>query len=302
MYADTQFQVAIIKRQLQLMMPGILIFLDIDDLEDIGALETYVNQTTVMTFFLTSGYFLSRNCLREIRHTVAMKKPIVLVHEADVTKGGLSLEEVRKEAPVKLHAPVLDGRVVITWHRIAEFQLKSLKLHAQEMLRWTPQYMNLPAKIECFIPRELSAQKMTLPAPVVLYASPFNPGAQSVAAEICNALTRVSTTLVLPKAVEAALQQGLANNMNGRRRSTQKVARLVGLAAEGDATHMLLYLHSETWIGDAGDRIAAEIRAARASDFPICMVHENSRDLVRSNDPNPSVPITNLKYSTPPCR
>ena len=28
-----------IKRQLQLMLPGVSIFLDVDDLEDIGALE-----------------------------------------------------------------------------------------------------------------------------------------------------------------------------------------------------------------------------------------------------------------------
>jgi hypothetical protein len=34
-----QDQVAVIKRQLQLMLPGVSIFLDVDDLEDIGALE-----------------------------------------------------------------------------------------------------------------------------------------------------------------------------------------------------------------------------------------------------------------------
>ena len=49
-WSSGQDQVATIKRQLQLMMPGISIFLDVDDLEDIGALETYVNQTTVLLF------------------------------------------------------------------------------------------------------------------------------------------------------------------------------------------------------------------------------------------------------------
>ena len=37
-----QDQCASIKRQLLLLVPGISIFLDVDDLQDIGALETYV--------------------------------------------------------------------------------------------------------------------------------------------------------------------------------------------------------------------------------------------------------------------
>lgn len=58
-----QDQAAIIKRQLQLLMPGISVFLDVDDLADISELETYVDQTALMLFFMSRGYFASKNCV-----------------------------------------------------------------------------------------------------------------------------------------------------------------------------------------------------------------------------------------------
>ena len=42
-----------------------------------------------------------QNCLREIRFTLEKSKPIVLVQEADVTKGGGPLE-VSSDTPISL--------------------------------------------------------------------------------------------------------------------------------------------------------------------------------------------------------
>ena len=52
-----------------------------------------------MMFFLSKGYFRSRNCLKEIRATIVFKKPLVLVHEADPGKGGLTLDASKEECP-----------------------------------------------------------------------------------------------------------------------------------------------------------------------------------------------------------
>ena len=51
-----QDQVAAIKRQLCLLVPGISIFLDVDDLEEISALERYIDETAVIIIFLSKGY------------------------------------------------------------------------------------------------------------------------------------------------------------------------------------------------------------------------------------------------------
>ena len=105
-WSTGQDQCAIIKRQLQLLLPGIMyltmvlnlvactclmchalmhlacfallrhsVFLDVDDLQDIGDLEGYVRATGVMLFFLSKKYFHSRNCLREIKASLEQEKP-----------------------------------------------------------------------------------------------------------------------------------------------------------------------------------------------------------------------------------
>ena len=58
-WGSGQDQVAVIKRQLLLLLPGVSVFLDVDDLKEIGALEEYVERTGVMLFFLSRGYFRS---------------------------------------------------------------------------------------------------------------------------------------------------------------------------------------------------------------------------------------------------
>ena len=98
-WSTGQDAVATIKRQLQRFVPDCAVFLDVDDLKDIGMLETYIEQSQVVLFFLSKGYFLSRNCVREVVATLEQAKPIVLVHEADPAKGGA---EAAARAAVRL--------------------------------------------------------------------------------------------------------------------------------------------------------------------------------------------------------
>jgi hypothetical protein len=69
-WSTGQDQCAVIKRQLQLLMPGVIIFLDVDDLQDISNLENYVRKSGVVLYFLSKRYFSSRNCLREVRASI----------------------------------------------------------------------------------------------------------------------------------------------------------------------------------------------------------------------------------------
>ena len=54
---------------------GDRVFLDVDDLEEIGNLENYVRATGVMLFFLSRRYFTSKNCLCEIKTSLELDKP-----------------------------------------------------------------------------------------------------------------------------------------------------------------------------------------------------------------------------------
>ena len=219
-WASGQDQMAVLKRQLLLMVPGISVFLDVDDLTDIGELEAYVEASATMLLFLSRGYFHSRNCMREVRHTLIAKKHFVLLHDADLAKGGLALHDSREECPVDLRTAVFSidekGRVprgVVTWMRIFDFQQMSLKLIVEAMLRGMPN-ANPKAPIECFIPGEMHPDAIIFEESTTIYASDFNPGASRFVAELCERLggshsgVSVTWTSQLPADLEIEIAAG----------------------------------------------------------------------------------------------
>ena len=64
-WSTGQDQCATIKRQLCSLLPGVSVFLDVDDLESIDRLEDYVDASATISIFVSKGYFNSKNCLRE---------------------------------------------------------------------------------------------------------------------------------------------------------------------------------------------------------------------------------------------
>jgi len=242
-WSTGQDAVAVIKNELKLLIPGIKIFLDVDDLKDIGSLEDYVDRTQVMLFFLSKGYFRSKNCLREIRTSLEKSKPLVLVQEADPAKGGGTLQELRAQCPEVLQPEIFDsGWAQTTWHRIDEYQRVSLKIISEALLLCSPHYLNLTS-LPLFIPGEVQGQPISFSKSVVLWASPFDEGADELASE-------------------------LATNFSGLTVSTAEEA--------GDATHMLLYLNADTW---SDERLAEQVKQARQDKLKIVMAHENDPDL-----------------------
>ena len=138
-----QDQVAVIKRQLSLMLPSPRIFLDVDDLDDVSMIEQYVRESAVVLIFMSRGYFLSRACLTEVRCALAQQKPLVLVHERSVEHGGSDLESLQLECPEALRTAVFfeeDGTVArdfIMWHRTKEMQACSLQRISEALLLHT---------------------------------------------------------------------------------------------------------------------------------------------------------------------
>ena len=53
-------------RQLQLLVPGIRIWLDVVNLQDISKLEESVSDSAVVVIFLSKGYFASGNCRQRV--------------------------------------------------------------------------------------------------------------------------------------------------------------------------------------------------------------------------------------------
>ena len=116
-----QDQARTIKAQLLALVPGLRIFLDVDDLTDICALEAFIDSTDVVVVFLAgsvingvehSDYMCSTNCQRELRRAVEKKKPLIFVMETDQNHGAVSMDTHRRDCPEDLrHA--LDEHLVV---------------------------------------------------------------------------------------------------------------------------------------------------------------------------------------------
>ena len=215
-WSSGQDQVATIKRQLQLLLPGIRVFLDVDDLQEIGKLEEYIEQSQCILIFLSRNYFFSTNCLRELDHALKMNKPLVLVHENDLSHGGAALETLMADCHSKgAERMALFQRqpLILPWERAHDFQLVTLQgiasalLHAGNLVRaidkgrassaksttrtrgaeMTTSIIDKPPAV--YIPGEIRRQKLIFDKRIKIYASPNNPGAHNMADEISDKYT-----------------------------------------------------------------------------------------------------------------
>jgi hypothetical protein len=173
-WSTGQDQTHTLVRQLQLLCPSMRLWLDVEQLDDVGKLEESVRQSAIFCIFLSKarprvprplsfttssrlapsssharllplqGYFASPNCRREL-FTALGKKPLVVVHEADENKGGATLEEMKREC-VQHYAgwpggtgedacELIFAGEPITWVRVRDFQLVSLRLVVAQFLQ-----------------------------------------------------------------------------------------------------------------------------------------------------------------------
>ena len=134
-WSSGQDQMSTLKRELQLLLDNVRVFLDVDDLEEIENLASYVKQSESMLLFLSKGYFFSANCKKEIAATLANDKPVMLLHETDPNRGGTSMEQTLADCPDDLRGKIFSPRhPVIPWLRVKEFKIVSLKMIVSSML------------------------------------------------------------------------------------------------------------------------------------------------------------------------
>ena len=162
------------------------------------------------------------------------------MQEADPTKGGGTLQQLRAECPQQLRNAIFEDHWrLAVWYRIGEFQRVSLQIIAEALLLQTPSYSRKPS-LPLYVPGDVRRQTLAFTKPVLLWASPVNAGASVLADELADTFPSLS----ISKA-----------------------------AAAGQATHMLLYLNRATW-SDVGEQLLRQVKQAREAGLPIVMAHE----------------------------
>ena len=134
----------------------------------------------------------------------------------------------------------------------------------QEMVRWEVDTSHGLDSKGLFVPGELQHQKLELQTRVVVYASPHNPGALAVARDLASAMDGAIEVVQDAELMAASIADG---GIETDQQQTRK------------ATHFLLYLNDQTYLNAEGERLAEELRRARAagSKIEIVMVHENDQ-------------------------
>ena len=156
----------------------------------------------------------------------------------------------------------------------------SLKLLVEQLLGSCPQEMirrevdkscGLDSK-GLFVPGELQHQKLALRTRAVVYASPNNPGALAVARDLASAMDGEIEVVQDAELMAASIADGGFDTDEQRTRNARD--------QQPTATHFLLYLNDQTYLNAEGDRLAEELRRARAagSKIEIVMVHENDQE------------------------
>ena len=176
---------------------------------------------------------------------------LVLVHEQQEDKGGGPLDAIKAECrDDEMRAKIFDGRTTITWHRISHYQNLTLKLIANEMLSYGPNYGSGKEELTLILAGEVNVAELTLDESLVLWCSAGNSGAAEAAQELVSSMASGGAAL--------------------------RVVDSQPVQASGVSAFMLLYLNEKTWI-EQGDVLERDVRAAREgqSGLKIVMVHEN---------------------------
>jgi len=310
-WGSGQDQMRIVKQRLCEMLPDINVFLDVDDLEEIGNLESYIERTTNVLVYCSTGYFESRNCLCELIAAKQKHKPCIALVDPDRSRGGLSLEEVRSQllgaessfvqwgfaaAVVPLGQALYDhlfAHEEIEWNRIGHFQVVTMRLLAERLLPES-------ARGQVYVDKEIRRTRSRLAPPqgdhsFHVFCSDSNAGAAALLTEL--AAMHHFTLQMDPQGGfslqrDAPRSTDISTEMSTQRRSTEMstsarmwwrrtVHNVLRATADihdlGQCDHFLLYLTSQTWTrGDASSILAEEVRRAMDQCVHVLLAHEMS--------------------------
>jgi len=170
----------ILKLRLCELIPGLSVFLDVDDLEE-GNGANALDSSSLVVIFATTLYFDSISCMRELLRAAYLRRPCIVLLESDPHRGGLGMEDVRERLKMGYESILKEGTILraemdqwgfstspselyefifkyspLVWGRLGPYQDMTLRLIAEEVLS-----LQKPT----YVLGELATQYPTLPPP-----------------------------------------------------------------------------------------------------------------------------------------
>jgi hypothetical protein len=296
-----------ITRKLQLFLPGLKVWLDVDELDDISKLEESVAETAVFILYYSKGYFKSKNCRREIYAAMKLDKPVILLYEGDESvlmemeeecmshcdsNNGeqdcpgavLILEKLLGHADPRMHGP-------IQWLNEGSFSAAAQKCIYSRILRNLPCYKRHPDLLSeeqgIRVPGELGP--ISLESPINLIVCENNYGCSDVVEELkmilqnqgesASLITTIDARMILRKNAQQETDSLLDDNedMSMSKAEIPHDPSLASPHIMDIPTFFLLYLNDNTFEGSDQDQnqLTSIIQTCiDDSDISIVLVHE----------------------------
>ena len=297
--------------------------LDVDNLDDVGKLEASVADAMTFLIFLSAGYFRSWNCRRELYAALAANRPFIPIHEADVAKGGASIQALRDEClescvevappaypsyrgPDEMLARVFEEADPIVWVRVNAFQLETIKEIALRMLCQVPYYALHTSELAqgVMVPGEIGPRGFTGLVVTILVCRD-NKGALDVAKEV-KAEAEGGRRSAAPQSIELRYADGVLKGSGPAAiRAGSSLSKSVSLIRSGSRLSqsasltpaikgrivLLLYLTDRTFLDENGS-VARLVQAAMDRRIVIAPVAEQEPS-------RGGVPFRNFFQQTP---
>ena len=276
-------------------MCALLVFADVDDLDDINNLDEHIARSVAVQLFVSDKYLTSWSCQNEILSTLKWRRPFFLVHEADPKNGGKLWAKLAAGCPATLEAAGQFGTLpeeyisadrkgdVRKWERDGWFERTSEAPTLKAVLNFAD--LVLTGRQPIMWHRLPDFQQLALKAIAgeTLRHNHHFAGVESVPLYIPGELLLQTLRSASPIKLYASRSNLGAADLAAALEAqypditfTDEPPKLKhGGKEQGTPTHLLLYLTYETFVGDLGSEFADEVRFAKAANIPIVMAHEN---------------------------
>jgi hypothetical protein len=306
-WATGQAKTHAISRKLQLLLPSLKVWLDVDSLTDISLLEEAVESTVVFVLYYSEGYFKSTNCRREIYAAIEFNKPIVLIFSGEVAVLDIMKEECSQHCDSDKVDTILskllrsdeDSTSItgpIQWLDEGSFSAAALGQIYHRIFMYLPYYIKNKQELARGIMVPGTMDPVSLYNPITILVLEDNIGCLELVDEIKSLVSQRECNLISVMDASAVFLHGTsetdieANTINTKNAaideenllSNTEILELSSSLGSSSKSHtcMLLYLNDKTFTGsnEYTTRLANVLKACQTNDS-IQLVLVQEKDL-----------------------
>jgi hypothetical protein len=264
-WSSGQAKTHAVVRKIQWLLPEIKIWLDTDELKNIGNLEESVAESAIFVLSYSKGYFRSTNCRRELHTAMQEHKPVLVIYEGNEDDLQAMKEECIESFDKDTCSGLPESKKVlryifqfydpVCWMLEGAFSAVSIQQLSRGILSYLPYYQRFPGDLMggIYVPGQLGSVRINAPVRILVCES--NVGCRQVVEEVIMAMKNVPNMPFIESADDFFEKHSSAKEST-------------------DNAVFLLYLNRDVFqISDNG-LLERMVKCALSQDMDIVLAHE----------------------------